>query len=130
MSVMGKKSDGMSLERIINQLGSLKSNSEDFARNEKDEPDSIWREDIATLGEAISILSDLQDYGCSTADEFRNWFHDVKLMQKEYQSMYRRFRVEERPYHRDGVWHCPACDHRVMPKHSFCHWCGKKLGGR
>lgn len=26
-------------------------------------------------------------------------------------------------------WHCPECNHRVAPKHSFCHWCGKKLGG-
>lgn len=126
--MMEEQNGGISLERIIRQLSSLKSSSDDFAQDEKDEPDSIWQEDVVTLSEAISILSDLQDEGCATADRFRDWLYDQKLMLEDYQSMIRRFRIKGKPYHQDGVWHCPTCDHRVNPNHGFCHWCGKRLG--
>lgn len=33
-------------------------------------------------------------------------------------------------HYRASVWHCPDCNRRVSPNHSFCHRCGKKLRWR
>ncbi len=127
MSVMEQQNGEITLERIINGLSRLKDGADQLALGQ-DGQEIYWKEESKTLSEAISILSDLQDEGCATGDAFRDWLYDQKLMLEDYQSMIRRFRIKEKPYHQDGVWHCPTCDHRVNPNHGFCHWCGKRLG--
>ena len=32
-----------------------------------------------------------------------------------------------RPLHMSGAHLCPACHHRVKPKHTYCVHCGKRL---
>lgn len=51
-------------------------------------------------------------------------------MAKQYQTLHRKYEAPGKPTHKDGVWHCPACNSRVQINHSHCHRCGKRLGWR
>lgn len=49
-------------------------------------------------------------------------------MAKQYQTLHRKYEAPGKPTHKDGVWHCPACNSRVQINHTHCHRCGKKIG--
>lgn len=117
----------MTADRILEQLSSLKDNSESFAKAEDADP--IWQEDIVALEAAISIISTLQDEGISDAETLKDLVFDYNLATKQNKELHRKFEVNATVLSRDGVFYCPECNHRVAPRHSFCHWCGKKLGG-
>lgn len=118
----------MNTEMILKQLSSLKDNSESFA-SEKD-ADPIWQKDIEALEAAISMISVLQDEGIKDYDTLKDAIFDQTLLRKEYQQMHLKHRKAAKPIHKDGVAHCPDCNKRVHPNHTYCHWCGKLLGGR
>lgn len=46
----------MDLDKVISQLEDLKDNSKDFA--DKDEPNSVWHDDIVALDIAIDLLKE------------------------------------------------------------------------
>ena len=116
----------MSMDRILNQLSSLKDNSASFAG--QSDADEIWNDDIRALESAISIISALQDNGVTDAQEVHDIFYDYHTQAKQVREMHRKYETITRPFMKDDVWHCPECNHRVHPRHSYCHWCGKKLG--
>lgn len=128
-----KKTDGgmtamhMSMDDILSQLSSLKDNSADMAS--APDADSIWSSDVDALEAAIGILSALQDEGITDTEAVKDLLHDYNAQAKQCREMHRKYETPTRAVRRDGVWHCPECNHRVQPKHTFCHWCGKKLGG-
>lgn len=117
----------MKIDDILYQLSSLKNNSTNFAKA----PDApgIWFDIIGALDAVIAILSALRFEGLSDAEEVKDLLHDYNAQARQYQEMHRKYETPVRAIHKDGVWHCPECYHRTTPKHSFCHWCGKKLGG-
>ena len=39
----------------------------------------------------------------------------------------RRSLLAQKPIRTSGVFLCPSCNHRVNPRHSYCHRCGQKL---
>lgn len=53
---------------------------------------------------------------------------DKKLLQ-DWGNLHAKYEVPSQPVKKDGVWHCPDCNHRVNPHHSHCHWCGTRLLG-
>lgn len=89
---------------------------------------SVREKDAEACREAAGILSALLDGGCKTVEDAKDIVHDYKALARQYQAMYKRRVDAGRAVYKDGVWHCPACNRRVHPHHSFCHSCGKKLG--
>lgn len=117
----------MPLDAIIAQISSIKNNSADIAKAADADP--IWQVDVNACEAAIRILDALRDEGVVDADGARDLIHDYKGLAKQYRTIHAKFEVAGKPYLKDSVWHCPECNHRTTPRHSFCHWCGKKLGG-
>lgn len=66
----------------------------------------------------------------SRQDDALDILHDYRLQAKQYSALQRKHEVAGKPIFKDGVWHCPDCNGRTSPNHSFCHRCGKKLGWR
>ena len=79
---------------------------------------------------AVSILFALSEEGAKTTEDALDILHDYRLQAKENASLQSKHAVAGKPFLKDGVWHCPDCNRRVAPNHSFCHRCGKKLGWR
>ena len=91
--------------------------------------DTTHPADRKALEDAISILSALQDEGVGSPAEVHDLLHDYRLQAKELKALRERHETASKPVRSDGVWHCPNCNHRIQPNHSYCHWCGKKIGG-
>ena len=79
---------------------------------------------------AVSILFALSEEGAKTTEDALDILHDYRLQGKQYAALQKKHMVAGKPFLKDGVWHCPACNGRCKPNHSFCHRCGKKLGWR
>lgn len=118
----------MSIDRILEQLSSLKDNSASFT-SDPDSDHQIWRDDIAAIEAATAMISALQDEGVCDLEALKDLIFDYNLANRQNKEMHRKFVVADKPIRKDGVFHCPECNHRVAPNHSHCHWCGKKLGG-
>ena len=117
----------MGMVDILQQLSSLKDNSESFSKEKDANP--IWQDDVTALEAAISILSALQDEGINDAEETRDLVEDYKKQGQQIQRMHRKYEVPVKAIWRDSLWYCPECNHQTSMKHTYCHWCGKKLGG-
>lgn len=79
---------------------------------------------------AVNILFALSEEGARTAEDAMDILHDYRLQAKQHKTLHSKHTVAGKPFLKDGVWHCPDCNRRVAPNHSFCHRCGKKLGWR
>lgn len=117
----------MTTEQVLEQLSSLKDICEAYAEDTASDLSCLT--DATALETAITMISALQDEGVNNAEELRDWIFDCNLAAKQNKELHRKFEVADKAISRDGVLHCPECNHRVAPKHSHCHWCGKKLGG-
>lgn len=91
----------MTLEQIKNQMGNLLDNSRSII-NEGREPE--------VLEETLDIL------------------HDYELLSAQTKKDANHFHKEDRPVWHNGAWICPGCRRRVAVHHTYCHWCGKKMG--
>ena len=107
----------MTIEKIINQLYSLKENSQSFITKDS-EP--VWQEDVDALDRTIAILSALSESGVQSLG-------DLKAAIVAHKEMKLKHCNAARPIPKDGVLHCPDCNKRVHAGHSFCHRCGKRL---
>ena len=91
----------------------------------------LWKADLQvyvdTCSKTIGILFAIMEGGFKTAREAEDLVRDYNTLAKQYQAMYKRHGTADKAVHKDGVWHCPNCNRRVTPGHSFCHWCGKKM---
>lgn len=110
--------DDVTMDFIITQIGSLGVAGEDGSNSESS----------VACKAAINILFAISEAGAKTKDEAMDLLYDYKGLSKQYAALYKRHSIETHPKHKDGVWHCPDCNRRVQPHHSFCHRCGKRLG--
>lgn len=78
----------------------------------------------------VNILFALSEEGAKTVEDAMDILHDCRLQAKENASLHSKHAVAGKPFLKNGVCHCPDCNRRVAPNHSFCHRCGKKLGWR
>ena len=119
----------MDINAIISTLGSLRAYSAD---NLKADPESenrdIWQQDVQACETAIGILAALTDEGISDLAGTMDMLQDYRALAKQCRVMHLKFEVAAHPTHKDGVWHCPACNSRVATNHTHCHRCGKMLG--
>ena len=122
----------MSIDRILERLSILKERSEGV-RDEKDieypATAAEWDDEINALEAAIAMISALQDEGVCDLEALKDMIFDYDLADQQNKELHRKFEVADRAVRKDGVFHCPECNHRVAPNHTHCHWCGKQLGG-
>ena len=104
------------MDEIITGLGDIRATAEGKNR------------DICQA--AINILFALSEEGAKTAGEAMDILHDYRLQAKQDEALRQKHIIAGKPSLKDGVWHCPDCNRRVAPNHSFCHRCGKKLRWR
>lgn len=79
---------------------------------------------------AVNILFAISEEGAKTAEDALDIIHDYRLQAKQYKALHSKHEIAGKPFLKDGVWHCPSCNHRTTHNHSYCHCCGKKLGWR
>lgn len=127
MSDTGLNARFMSIDAVLAQLSSLKDNSADMAKAK--DADEIWQSDVNALEAAIDIISALQDEGISDAEGVKDLIFDYNALGKQYKDLHRKHIKPAPPVHKDGIWHCPECNARTSYNHSYCHKCGKKIGG-
>ena len=94
-------------QELINNLDSLKDYCYEAS---KQHLGRAWGDDVATLYEAMDIISDYEKVAPEAA-----------RMSQHYETV-------AKPIHKSGVWVCPACGKKIPTNHSHCHWCGKKVG--
>ena len=87
-------------------------------------------ETAKTCKAAVNILYAISEEGAKTAEDALDILHDYRLQAKQYKALHCKHEVAGKPFLKDGVWHCPSCNRRTTPSHSYCHCCGKKLGWR
>ncbi len=110
---MTEATNALTMNEIITGLGDIRATTKGK------------RQDVCQA--AVNILFALSEEGARTAEEALDILHDYRLQAKQDAALRRKHVVAEKPRMKDGVWHCPDCNHRVSPNHSFCHRCGKKL---
>lgn len=90
----------------------------------------IWKADVTACETSIRILAALSGEGCTDLETTLDFLQDYNSLAKQYQALHRKYETPGKPTHKDGVWHCPACNCRVQINHSHCRRCGKKIGWR
>jgi len=113
---MTEASKTLTMDEIITGLGDIRAATEGKAQN--------------ICQAAVSILFALSEEGARTAEDALDILHDYRLQAKQDAALRQKHAVAEKPTLKDGVWHCPDCNGRCKPNHSFCHRCGKKLRWR
>lgn len=111
---MAKTPETLTMDELITGLGDIKATV------------GGGRWDICQA--AVNILFAIKEEGVQTAEDALDILHDYRLQAKQITSLRSKHMVAGKPFLKDGVWHCPDCNRRVAPNHSFCHRCGKKLG--
>lgn len=79
---------------------------------------------------AVNVLFAFMDEGAKTTEEALDIIHDYRAQAKQNGNLCKKHLIAGKPFLKDSVWHCPGCNRRVNPGHSYCHRCGKKLGWR
>lgn len=110
---MANTSESLTMEELIAGLGDIQATTGGKGR------------DICQT--IINILLAFSEEGAKTAENVLDIIHDYRLQAKQYAALQIRHEVAAKPFWKDSVWHCPDCNGRVVPNHSFCHRCGKKL---
>lgn len=102
----------MKAENVKTQLEGMLSEFRHMAGRE--DLDGAYKEvleaNAAALEEALDILQDYEK-------QARQAKKDAK-----------HFHTETKPRRENGEWLCPKCKRKVRHNHSYCYWCGKKLG--
>lgn len=70
-----------------------------------------------------------RNHGIANPEDLDSALADYKMQADELRSYRIHFNMAQHPHRSaDGVlWLCPKCSHRVHIRHTYCHWCGKKM---
>ncbi len=63
----------------------------------------------------------------NAAEELESTLQDYHNLQ-QYGDMLTKYCYGKKPIMENGVWLCPDCGRCIQFKHSYCHWCGRKMG--
>ena len=121
--------DPKDLNEVIGTLGFFREQSLESTRRLDEATGNMGTKDLnaEALETGIKVLAALVADGYKTLDDALDLVSDYRSLAKQYQAMRRKYEVPAKPVHKDSVWHCPSCNRRVHPNHSYCHNCGKKL---
>ncbi|MBR2132244.1 MAG: hypothetical protein IJ955_06865 [Oscillospiraceae bacterium] len=120
-------SSTLTMDKVLAQLSSLKAHCASFVQEDDTAP--LWQADVEAVETAISILSALQDEGINDSDQVLDLLNDYRLQAAQLRECHRKYETAAKPVRNSSIYLCPECNHRVVPKHTHCHWCGRKLGG-
>lgn len=122
-------SEAMTINDIINQLGSLRASSAEFAKS--DPENEIWQADVTACETSIRILASPERGCCTDLETTLDFLQELQFPgRSSTRPSTGSTRPQGSPPTKTGVWHCPACNSRVQINHSHCHRCGKRLGWR
>ena len=68
------------------------------------------------------------DKDIKVLEEIKDILHDYDQQAAQLQAMIQKYEQADRPVRNGDIYTCPECGHRVNPRHTHCHRCGKKLG--
>lgn len=71
-------SEAMTINDIINQLGSLRASSAEFAKS--DPENEIWKTDVTACETAIRILAALSGAGCTDLETTLDFLQDYIII--------------------------------------------------
>ena len=71
------------------------------------------------------IKDPLQD---NAAEELESTLQDYHDLAQQHSDLMMKVCYEAKPIKKNGIWVCPDCGRKTAYNHSYCHWCGKKLG--
>lgn len=111
---MSEAKEPLTMDELITGLGDLRATADSKGKG--------------VCQAAVSILFALSEEGAKTTEDALDILHDYRLQGKQYKALHSKHEIVGKPFLKDGVWHCPDCNRRVAPNHSFCHRCGRKLG--
>lgn len=111
---MADTTNALTMDELITGLGDIRSTIEGRGRE--------------ICQTAVNIIFALSESGAKTSEDALDILYDYQLQAKQYAALHRKHEVAGKPFLKNGVWHCPACNGRCRPNNSFCHRCGKKLG--
>ena len=105
----------MSLSSLLCQIDSIKDNSASFLPGEgKQDPDKkIWQDDVDACNAATEIIKKLCEENCFSVDEAISYITQSKKLLQDWGNLHAKYEVPSQPVKKDGVWHCPVCNHRV-----------------
>lgn len=108
----------MSLSSLLCQIDSIKDNSASFLPGEgKQDPDKkIWQDDVDACNAATEIIKKLCEENCFSVDEAISYIAQSKKLLQDWGNLHAKYEVPSQPVKKDGVWHCPDCNHRVNPQ--------------
>lgn len=96
-------SEAMTINDIINQLGSLRASSAEFAKS--DPENEIWKADVAACETAIRILAALSGAGCTDLETTLDFLQDYNSLAKQYQALHRKYEApSSRSWSVGGSW--------------------------
>ena len=113
---MADTTSALTMDKLITGLGDIRA--------------SVEGEGQDVCQAAVNILFALKEEGAQTAADALDILHDYRLQAKQDRVLQKKHLTAGKPFLKDGMWHCPDCNRRVSPNHSFCHRCGKKLRWR
>lgn len=64
----------------------------------------------------------------NAAEELESSLQDYHDLAQQYSDMVTHYSYPAKPIRKSGVWVCPDCGRRVQYNHSYCHYCGKRVG--
>lgn len=71
------------------------------------------------------IDSVLLEFGVTKESMQTDAAEKLESVLQNYIKLINRYCVAGVPWHKSGVYCCPACGKRIQHRHTHCHWCGK-----
>ena len=108
----------MSLSSLLCQIDSIKDNSASFLPGEgkKQDPDKkIWQDDVDACNAATEIIKKLCEENCFSVAEAISYIAQSKKLLQDWGNLHAKYEVPSQPVKKDGVWHCPDCNHQGEP---------------
>lgn len=85
-----------------------------------------WETDINEVLLEFEVIK--ENFQEDAAKQLNSVLHDYFTVARHYGALVKKHCYEAKPIHKSGVWVCPACGKKIPYHHSYCHWCGKKVG--
>lgn len=79
---------------------------------------------------AVTILDALRDHGAVDVESALDILYDYDSVVKERNTLHMKYEVVVKPTRKGEAYYCPQCNRRVQTRYTYCHWCGKKIGGK
>lgn len=88
--------------------------------------DEDWEREINEVLLKFGVIK--EPFCDNAAKRLESVLQDYHDLAQEYSGLMTKYCCEAKPIKQNGVWVCPDCGRKTSYNHSYCHWCGKKIG--